>query len=385
MKMTKRLGYFFLIILIAASFSFPVMASSKTNQMIKDAENKKNEMEDDLDSTKNKISDLKNQKSGLEADLNELKNQVSSVENEISDLDSKIETKEQEITATRGELAEAKRQVEIQYSAMKKRIQYMYENQTTGWYEIFFEAESMSDLLNRAEYYNRMAEYDRDMLQKFQDTQEEVTRKEQQLEQEQQDLVALKEEATAKQEKLNSLVKKTSNKISQYSGAISEAEQEAEAKEQQIREQEGTIEQLKQKAKEEQEIARRAREQDKNKPNDNYVIDPGSDLAALAAIVECEAGGESYEGKVGVANVVLNRVRSGYFPNSVMGVITQGGQFTPVSSGRFYMVLNRGANGSCVQAAQDALNGTNVVGDALFFRTVIPGIEGQVIGNHIFY
>ena len=109
-----------------------------------------------------------------------------------------------------------------------------------------------------------------------------------------------------------------------------------------------------------------------------------SDLAMLAALVECEAGGESYEGQLAVASVVVNRVKSGSFPNTISGVIYQGGQFSPVASGRFAVVLAKGANGSCTKAAGAALSGnTNI--NALFFCRASSGVEGTVIGNHVFY
>ena len=114
------------------------------------------------------------------------------------------------------------------------------------------------------------------------------------------------------------------------------------------------------------------------------VASNASDLAMLAALVECEAGGESYEGQLAVASVVVNRVKSGSFPNTVSGVIYQGGQFTPVASGRFAMVLAKGAGASCKQAAGAALAGnTNV--SFLFFCRASSGVEGTIIGNHVFY
>ena len=109
------------------------------------------------------------------------------------------------------------------------------------------------------------------------------------------------------------------------------------------------------------------------------------DIDLLAAIIECEAGGESYTGKVAVGNVVMNRVKSSVFPNTVLEVIYQNRQFSPVGSGRFAIVLARGANESCYQAARDAMAGAAPVGNCLFFRTPIPGLTGIQIGGHIFY
>ena len=82
--------------------------------------------------------------------------------------------------------------------------------------------------------------------------------------------------------------------------------------------------------------------------------------------------------------MVINRVRSSYFPNSIAGVIYQSGQFSPVASGRFATVLAEGADESCVQAAAEVLGGRITI-DCLYFRRNTGAIEGTVIGNHVFY
>ena len=108
------------------------------------------------------------------------------------------------------------------------------------------------------------------------------------------------------------------------------------------------------------------------------------DLELLAALIECEAGGEPYEGKLAVGSVVLNRVASSHFPNTVVGVIYQSGQFSPVASGRFATVLARGADASSTQAAQEVIGGRITV-KCLYFRRNNGTIQGTVIGNHVFY
>lgn len=107
------------------------------------------------------------------------------------------------------------------------------------------------------------------------------------------------------------------------------------------------------------------------------------DLGLLAAIIQCEAGGESYEGKVAVGAVVMNRVRSGSFPNSITDVVYQGGQFSPVASGGLSQVLAGGARSDCYEAAQAALNGENPIGDCLYFNSGQG--QGIQIGNQHFY
>ena len=105
----------------------------------------------------------------------------------------------------------------------------------------------------------------------------------------------------------------------------------------------------------------------------------------LAALIQCEAGGESYEGQLAVGAVVMNRVRSGAYPDSIHGVIYASGQFTPALSGKVNRVYESGKiSSSCIQAAEDALSGSSNVGDLTHFRRN-NGREGLVIGNHVFY
>ena len=103
----------------------------------------------------------------------------------------------------------------------------------------------------------------------------------------------------------------------------------------------------------------------------------------MAAIIECEAGGEPYEGKIGVGAVVMNRVRSSQFPNTISEVIYQSGQFSPVASGKLASVLSRGARQDCYDAARDVFAGANTVGDCLFFHA--GGGSGLTIANQTFY
>lgn len=106
------------------------------------------------------------------------------------------------------------------------------------------------------------------------------------------------------------------------------------------------------------------------------------EVKLLAALIYCEAGNQSYNGKVAVGAVVLNRVESKRFPNTIKGVIYQRGQFTPAMTGKLGRVLNSGSiPSSCYDAAQDALDGKNPVGNALFFNT---GHGRFKLGDHYF-
>ena len=109
------------------------------------------------------------------------------------------------------------------------------------------------------------------------------------------------------------------------------------------------------------------------------------ELKLLANIIYCEAGSESYVGKVAVGNVIMNRVKSASQPNTITGVVYAKGQFSPVRNGSLQRALSSDkADAACYQAAIEALAGAQPVGDKLFFRRN-NGRSGQVIGHHVFY
>ena len=127
-----------------------------------------------------------------------------------------------------------------------------------------------------------------------------------------------------------------------------------------------------------------AEEKEKRTANLGAIAASADDLTLLAALIQAEAGNQPYEGQVGVGAVVMNRVRSGAYPNSIQAVISAPGQFGPVASGRVSAILAAGPKASCMQAAQAALNGETTEGTLTHFRRA-GGIDGLVIGNHVFY
>ncbi len=115
-----------------------------------------------------------------------------------------------------------------------------------------------------------------------------------------------------------------------------------------------------------------------------YTADADTTLL-LAALIQCEAGGESYEGMLAVGAVVMNRVRSSSYPNTVYSVIYASGQFTPALNGKVDALYASGnIKQSCIDAATAAINGTSNIGSATHFRRN-DGRDGIVIGNHVFY
>ena len=119
--------------------------------------------------------------------------------------------------------------------------------------------------------------------------------------------------------------------------------------------------------------------------NQGAVVVGGDDLRLLAALIHCEAGGESYNGKLAVGAVVMNRVRSGAYPDTISGVIFASGQFTPAMSGKVARVYTNGNFAAgCYEAAQAAINGETNVGDATHFRRA-GNHDGLLIDHQVFW
>jgi len=115
-----------------------------------------------------------------------------------------------------------------------------------------------------------------------------------------------------------------------------------------------------------------------------------SDVQLLARAINGEARGESYEGQVAVGAVILNRVRDSRFPNSIAGVIYEPGAFTAVSDGQINVSIPQ--NSTVVKAAQDALNGWDPTGGAVYYFNPNTATSSWIwsrpqiktIGKHIF-
>lgn len=125
-------------------------------------------------------------------------------------------------------------------------------------------------------------------------------------------------------------------------------------------------------------------EKNKLKRQNDAIAADDDTLRLLASLIYCEARGEPYEGMLAVGSVVMNRVRSGAYPDSVYDVIFASGQFTPAFSGSLQRVYANGPSAVCYQAAGEVLNGYSNVGEMTHFRRK-GSKEGFVIGNHVFY
>ena len=132
-------------------------------------------------------------------------------------------------------------------------------------------------------------------------------------------------------------------------------------------------------------IAEKAIEAGKEKVEEEKAKEEAAkaEFELLAALIFCEAGNQPYKGQVAVGAVVMNRIASSKYPNNIDAVIYQKGQFGPARNGKLDRVLRSGSyTSSCLQAAEDALNGVDPVEGCLYFGC---GNKGIKIGAHYFH
>lgn len=355
-----------------------------TSEKIDEANKEKDRLEKELKDQQEDIAGLKGEKKSLQKELSNLNKQMEEISDHLADLGARIFEKEEEIKRTTEELEEAIATEEWQYACMVIRIQDMYERHDTSYINSLLEANSLSGALNAADWYETIAAYDRRKLEEFQEHKALVTELKATLEDEKVILDGLKTEAEAEKAKVSGLISQTANSISDYADQIEEAEKEAEAYEKKIKEKEKDLEYLKKVLEEEIRLSKAAA--NATWRNISEVTFAEGDRYLLANLIYCEAGGEPYDGKVAVGAVVINRVLSSKYADTVVGVIYQKSQFSPVGSGRLSLALTYNkANSDCYRAADEAMRGITNVGNCVYFRTPVPGLTGIQIGNHIFY
>ena len=175
-----------------------------------------------IDETKKKGQELEQQKEEAQKEKNDLSSQLSSILTEMEEVEKKVANKEQEISDIADELIAAQIKENDQYTSMKKRIKFMYENGNVHFIEILFESKNIGEFLNNAEYITTISKYDRKMLNEFQDTVKQVEEQEEKLQEEQVELQKLQDELGVKHNDVKKLLNDKTAEVSELETAISE-------------------------------------------------------------------------------------------------------------------------------------------------------------------
>lgn len=369
---------------LAGSSSMSVHAET-TLERLQRAKEEKEKTEEAKDNTQERKDSLQITKNSLLGELGTLNDNLAEVSANLEKIEADITAKEAEITQAQADLEQAKIVEQEQYENMKLRIKTMYESGASyGYMNFLFSSGDFTDFLNKSDYIEQINKYDQKMLQKFEESRKDVEIKQAQLEEELEELHVLQEDVNNEKKRVAELVRKTSQNVASYTDQIADAEETIDALESMINEQEQDIAAL-QKQYEEELAKSRLAAQSSWRDISEVTFEEG-DRMLLANLIYCEAGAEPYSGQVAVGAVVINRVLSSRYPNTIVGVIYQNKQFSPVNDGHLALALaNDRATASCYQAADEAMRGVTNVGQCVYFRTPIPGINGIRIGGHVFY
>lgn len=170
----KYIIFFLLMVLLSGRESRAVTLSSITSESIKEKEGQISEAQDEKKQIEAALTDiralkerLEGEKANLESYVVALDNDLAEIQQKISELNGKIVMKEEEIREAEEELEAAISKQDEQYASMKMRIQMMYEQNDSDYFEMLLSAESFGDLLNRLDYIREVSEYDNRKLQEY--------------------------------------------------------------------------------------------------------------------------------------------------------------------------------------------------------------------------
>ena len=329
------------------------------------------------------IKNLENQTSSLENELQGINEDILALSDEISTTEMQVEMLNGEIARTSDELADAKANEEKQYEDMKARIKYMYEHGNATLLELLFSAENMSDFLNKADFIENLSEYDRNALNELQNIHQQIEDEQKTLETQQASLTDLQSQLQTQQDQLQAKADATSTDLADVQAKLRQAKDEEAAR----------IAAEEEARKQAAEDAAASVGNGSGGGYDDSVINGGGidastdDVTLLAAIIQCEAY-QTYDALLAVATVIMNRVESPRFPNTISGVVYASGQFEPVWTGRLDAVLQAGPTSLSMQVAQDAINGSRLaaVSDCYYFLYAHgSNRDGIIIGDNVFF
>ena len=389
MKIWRKTAFLICVLFLAGVFEpvpglEAVHATASTRDKLDRTQREKENLEDELDKTQDNLDNLEDKRDTLKKELDYLNAQLSQVVANLEELEGQIRGKEAEIAETMAALEEAREKEQWQYDSMVAVTRCLYEQQEDTYLTALLTAGSFSEFLNLAEQIEKVVAYDQRMLEEYNENKILIQAHEDRLRTEKEELEELRMKAEAEKDKVSGMVNETASAITKYGNQISSAEKKALEYEAEIRKKEEDLEYLKKKLAEE--IAMSQAAASGTWRDISEVSFAEGDRRLLANLIYCEAGGEPYAGQVAVGSVVINRVLSSKFPDTVVGVIYQSGQFSPVASGRLDIALaSDKATESCYRAADEAMAGVTNVGTCGFFRTPIEGLSGINIGGHVFY
>ena len=332
----------------------------------------------------------KNTAEALMKEIQEVNNRIVETSGRIESLSLSIAQLDKDIEEADKEVFETEDALVAERNALGETLQLIYESSVgdNSMAMVVF-TDNMEDYLNRGEYVRAVSAYSDSKMQSIRLLLKEKTAKSEELQN-------LKVERQAELEKYENVQGELNEEINELRTLVKDAEEKAEKAEELSNELAKKVAELE--AYERQVLGGRSYTGDMSGVNFSgngstyYYVDPypytESQLYLLAGIIQCEAGGYSYPGMIAVGSVIMNRVTSPNFANTIEGVIYAKNQFEPAGNGRLAAVLAQGPVEACHQAAKEVLEGKRNVPNYYFkadWYAEAHGIPGVNIGGNVFH
>ncbi|MDD3253150.1 MAG: peptidoglycan DD-metalloendopeptidase family protein [Lachnospiraceae bacterium] len=246
-----------LVLALAGASASPVYA---TKQDVEAAKKKASSLEEEKQKVEASLKSLEGLKQDAAAYVKKLDGNLETLNGELEQLAGQITTKESDITVTQQELDAAKVVEADQYADMKLRIKYMYERGDTSFIDMLLQSSDMMQLMNRAEYIQKISEYDKRKMNEYVETKEAIAQHEAVLQEEHTQLLGLQEQTQAKQQSVETLLSQKSKELKNFENQIDAAQGQISEYERDIQAQENRVKQLEAEIKRKEEEARKAAE-----------------------------------------------------------------------------------------------------------------------------
>ena len=247
---------------------------------ISDIQKEKEKNESHLKEVNKQISNYVGAQADIGSEIKELDAEMVSLLTDINLIEEEISQKEEDIEATQNDYDEAVAVKDEQYESMKIRIKFMYEQGDATYLQLFLESSSISDMMNKAEYVEKLYEYDRNLLDEYQATIEEVAALQEKLEEEKSELQTSKYELEEEQAYVEEVLSRKKADYENYDVMLAKARQEAAAYTTKIKQETAQIKKLEEeerKRKEEEERKKKEEEERKRKEQEEFDKNQGDD------------------------------------------------------------------------------------------------------------
>ncbi len=262
-----------MVLTLAAAAVEPVYATT-----ISELQQQKEENEKELSNVNQQISDYKGAQADIGSEIEELDAEMVSILTDINLIKEAIQEKEEQIAITQADYDTAVAVKDEQYESMEIRIKFMYEQGDISYLQLFTESLNVSDMLNKAEYVEKVYDYDRKLLAEYQETVEQVAALQDKLEEEKSELQTSQYELEDEEAYLEEVLAQKKEEYENYTVMLAQAKQQAAAYTTKIKQETAQIKQLEEeerKRREEEERKRKEEEERRKAEQDQLLAQQG--------------------------------------------------------------------------------------------------------------